>query len=253
MAISPIARGTLNWDQPLNSILGQLDANTTAVSGASLQKSNNLSDLTNTAAARSNLGLTGLANAFSNLTATTNPTVSSDQTQGYSVGSTWVNTTTHNIFVCASAATGAAIWSQIPTFPLAVNQGGTGSTTQNFVDLTTAQTIAGNKTYSGSPVFNGTTNSFTNGLAVTTAGKGISIKSGTNAKAGTTAAMTAGTIAVTTTAVTANSVIVLSQKTIGGTPGALFVSAVTAGSGFTIKSTSSTDTSTVNWIILDTA
>jgi hypothetical protein len=32
--------------------------------------------------------------------------------------------------------------------PLAIAQGGTGSTTQNFVDLTTPQTIAGNKTFS---------------------------------------------------------------------------------------------------------
>lgn len=253
MTISPIAKGTLNWDAPLNTQLAQLDANTTAVSGASLQKANNLSDLTNTAAARTNLGLTGLANAKSNLTATTNPTTGSDTTQGYSVGSTWVNTSTQSIFVCASAATGAAVWSQIPTYPLSVAQGGTGSTTQNFVDLSSAQTIAGNKTYSGSPTFNGTTNTFTNGLTVSTAGKGISIKSGTNAKAGTSAAMVAGTISVSTTAITANSVVILTQKAIGGTPGALYVSSISIGSGFTIKSTSSTDTSTVNWIIMDTA
>lgn len=36
--------------------------------------------------------------------------------------------------------------------PLPVAQGGTGSATQNFVDLTTAQTVAGNKTFSGALV-----------------------------------------------------------------------------------------------------
>ncbi|GAC1499139.1 MAG: hypothetical protein NVS1B10_01600 [Candidatus Saccharimonadales bacterium] len=40
-----------------------------------------------------------------------------------------------------------------PALPIA--QGGTGSTTQNFVDLTTAQTVAGTKTFSSIPVASG--------------------------------------------------------------------------------------------------
>lgn len=40
--------------------------------------------------------------------------------------------------------------------PLPVAQGGTGSTTQNYVDLTTAQTVAGNKTYTGMGLFSST-------------------------------------------------------------------------------------------------
>lgn len=44
------------------------------------------------------------------------------------------------------------------TTPLAVGQGGTGSATQNFVDLSTAQTVAGIKTFSSAPVV--PTNSF---------------------------------------------------------------------------------------------
>jgi hypothetical protein len=49
----------------------------------------------------------------------------------------------------------AGIWGASHPFnavlvtPLPVNQGGTGSATQNFVDLTTDQTVAGNKTLSG--------------------------------------------------------------------------------------------------------
>jgi hypothetical protein len=38
--------------------------------------------------------------------------------------------------------------------PVAIANGGTGSTTQNFVDLTTSQTIAGNKTFSGTMTVN---------------------------------------------------------------------------------------------------
>jgi len=154
MTYVPIAKGTPNWDSPLNLALTQLDNNTTNASASSLQKANNLSDLTNVPAARAALNLTGLANAFSNMTATTNPTVNSDQTQGYSVGSTWFNTTTNVVYVCADAATGAAVWSQIPAFPITIAQGGTGSTTKNFVDLTTNQTVAGIKNFTGSPTFN---------------------------------------------------------------------------------------------------
>jgi hypothetical protein len=59
--------------------------------------------------------------------------------------------------------------------PLLVQYGGTGSTTQNFVDLTTNQTVAGNKTFTGNITFNNTLNvsvtgnagTVTNGVYVT--------------------------------------------------------------------------------------
>lgn len=134
MTYTPIVKGTQNWDVPLNAALASLDADITSSSGAALQATNNLSDLTNVSAARANLNLTGLANALSNMTATTNPTVSSDNTQGYSIGSTWFNTTTNALFVASNVSTGAAVWLQIPP---------------TFVDLTSAQSIAGNKTFTG--------------------------------------------------------------------------------------------------------
>jgi hypothetical protein len=70
---------------------------------------------------------------------------------------------------------------------------------------------------------------------------------------GTTAAMTAGTITVSTTAVTASSIIFLTANTLGGTPGTLSapVASITAGTSFVITSSSSTDTSTVNYIIIN--
>lgn len=65
------------------------------------------------------------------------------------------------------------------------------------------------------------------------------------------AVLVGGTIAVTGLAsVTANSIIRLSYKTIGGTPGAVFISAKVAGTGFTITSTSTLDTSAIHWEII---
>lgn len=67
------------------------------------------------------------------------------------------------------------------------------------------------------------------------------------------ATLVAGTVTVSTGAVTnssnVESVIELSVKTPGGTQGGLFVSAISNKTSFTIKSTSSTDTSVVKWRI----
>ncbi|MFJ8041220.1 hypothetical protein ACIRBX_12010 [Kitasatospora sp. NPDC096147] len=89
-------------------------------------------------------------------------------------------------------------------------------------------------------------------LGTTTAGYGLKLKEGANAKLGTTA-LAAGTATVTTTAITATSRVFLTAQTPGGTPGALYVQTRTAGTSFTVKSTSSTDTSTVAWLIVDPA
>jgi len=63
-----------------------------------------------------------------------------------------------------SGGTGSPAW--ITALPIA--NGGTGSTTQNFVDLTTVQSIAGNKTFSGATTLNGALT--INGTNVLTAG-----------------------------------------------------------------------------------
>jgi hypothetical protein len=47
-----------------------------------------------------------------NVTATTDPGVSNDTTQGYSRGSIWVNTTANRSFICTAATIGAAVWTQ---------------------------------------------------------------------------------------------------------------------------------------------
>ena len=91
----------------------------------------------------------------------------------------------------------------------------------------------------------------TGNLALLTAGNKLKIATGANASVGTSAAMTAGTITINTTAVTANSQIFLTHASVGGTQGILSVGTITAGTSFVINSSSATDTGTVNWLIIN--
>ncbi len=90
----------------------------------------------------------------------------------------------------------------------------------------------------------------TNNFKLTTAGNGFYVKEGTNATMGT-ATLVGGTATVSTTKVTANSRIFLTTNTAAGTVGTPYVSARSAGTSFTITSTSGSDTSTVAWIIIE--
>ncbi|MFE4420452.1 glycosyl hydrolase family 28-related protein [Streptomyces sp. NPDC056817] len=89
-------------------------------------------------------------------------------------------------------------------------------------------------------------------LVASSVGKTVRIKEGVNAKMGV-ATLVAGTVTVNTTAVTATSRIQLTTQSPGGTVGAPYVNTRVAGTSFTIKSTSSTDTSVVGWMIVDPA
>jgi hypothetical protein len=48
--------------------------------------------------------------ATNNYSATSYPITSNDSSQGYSIGSCWINTTSQNEFICVSASVGAAVW-----------------------------------------------------------------------------------------------------------------------------------------------
>ena len=63
-----------------------------------------------------------------------------------------------------------------------------------------------------------------------------------------------GTAAVTVSApmTDANTLIFLTTQSPAGTPGTPYVATVTPGAGFTVKSTSSGDTSQVAWVLIDT-
>lgn len=105
---------------------------------------------------------------------------------------------------------------------------------------------------------NGTFNLQVNGpsrlagsVTLPTAGNKLNIATGSNASIGVSAAMTAGTITISTTAVTSNSIIILTHASLGGTQGILSVGTITDGTSFVINSSNAADTGTVNWWIVN--
>lgn len=89
-------------------------------------------------------------------------------------------------------------------------------------------------------------------LALGSAGGGLAVKEGANARSGVST-LVGGTVVVANTSVTATTRIQLTSNTDGGTPGWLRVSARTAATSFTITSSSGTDTSTVAWFLVEPA
>lgn len=78
----------------------------------------------------------------------------------------------------------------------------------------------------------------------------LSITSGTNQRAGN-AVLVAGTITVSNTTVTANTIVMLTRKTSGGTLGTAITYTVSAGASFTITSDSALDTSTFSYLLIE--
>jgi hypothetical protein len=87
-------------------------------------------------------------------------------------------------------------------------------------------------------------------LDIASAGNGLRIKEGANARMGVSGAMVAGTITIANTSVTASTRVFLSHAVAGGALGALSRT-INAGVSFTINSSSNTDTSTVNWLLIE--
>lgn len=73
-----------------------------------------------------------------NLSATSDPTASNDGTQGYSVGSFWINTMDQGIFFCAFNGTGAAVWQRCDN--------------SNSTQSSISQTISGTNTFAAANV-----------------------------------------------------------------------------------------------------
>lgn len=91
---------------------------------------------------------------------------------------------------------------------------------------------------------------FNGDIIYTTAGKGFSIKSGTNARAGTLT-LVAGTKTVSNTTITANTQVVLTRKTSGGTLGTAITYTLSAGTSFTVNSDSALDTSVFTYLLFE--
>jgi hypothetical protein len=91
-------------------------------------------------------------------------------------------------------------------------------------------------------------------LTISTAGKGLTLTEGSNAKMGTATLNGVTAVTVSNTSVTANSRIFLTVQTPAGTVGgAAYVSAITAGTSFQIKGILAGDTSTVAYLIVEHA
>jgi len=87
-------------------------------------------------------------------------------------------------------------------------------------------------------------------ISLTSAGNKIKIATGSNASLGT-ATLVAGTVTVNTTAVATGSTIMLTCNTPGGTQGFLSYGTIVNATSFVITSSSATDTSVVNWWVLN--
>lgn len=70
-------------------------------------------------------------------------------------------------------------------------------------------------------------------------------------KAQGTATLSLGAVSVSCASLAANDIIQLNYRTMGGTPGAIFVSSVNPGTGFTVHSSSLLDSSTFAWNVLN--
>jgi hypothetical protein len=108
------------------------------------------------------------ASKFSVASSTGNTVIAGTLTAG---GILYPNTNGTSGFVLTSNGSGTATWASVPTTALSgtlsVANGGTGSTTKNFVDLTTNQLIAGDKSFTGTTAtydLNGTNGFFASSL-----------------------------------------------------------------------------------------
>lgn len=91
----------------------------------------------------------------------------------------------------------------------------------------------------------------TNGnVLISTIGKGLQVKTGSNARFGTLTLNGATPVVVSNTSVTADTGIFLTTKTAGGTPAFYWVSARSAGVSFSVTGTAG-DTSVLNWFLVE--
>lgn len=87
------------------------------------------------------------------------------------------------------------------------------------------------------------------GINLTTASI-LSIASGTNQRAGN-ATLVGGTVTVSNTTVTANTIVMLTRKTSGGTIGTAITYTLSAGASFTVNSDNILDTSTFSYVLIE--
>lgn len=126
-----------------------------------------------------------------------------------------------------------------------------GTVTNAYGINVVAPTGAG--TLNQAALFTGDVGHTSGNILINTVGKGISIKSGSNSRIGT-GTLSGGTLTVANTSVTANTLIFITDTTSGSLANVGNLTAVTtASTGFTVKSTNVLDTSTFNWLLMESA
>lgn len=159
-------------------------------------------------------------------------------------------TATNNASNFASTLTNAAV-GQATVYTLA----DPGAATANIILSAGTQTIGGAKTFTSN--ITGTTSN----LILSTAGTGIQLKEGANARMGTST-LTNGTVTVSNTSVTANTRIFLSRYNINGSSalGLLSVGTVVGATSFVINAlkeadatVQTNDVSIVHWVLIEPA
>ena len=96
---------------------------------------------------KSQIGLGDIQNILDNLAGTVAPTVNNDNTEGYSVGSKWIDTVAQETYRCLDTSTGAAIWVLDLTAVDAQNASETTTTSTTsitYVDLDTTTLTTSN-------------------------------------------------------------------------------------------------------------
>ncbi len=87
-------------------------------------------------------------------------------------------------------------------------------------------------------------------ILMNTVGTSLRVKTGTNARAGN-ATLVGGTVTVNNTTAGANTIIMLTRKTSGGTLGTAITYTISNGTSFTITSDSALDTSTFSYFMVE--
>lgn len=185
------------------------------------------------------------------ITGTVNTSIAAGQANAFAVGA---NGTTNPVLKVdastASQATGVLLKGAAAAGGMAISVLSSGSNENLTINAKGSGTITLNGTATGGISLSQNV-TITGNLTLGTAGNKLSITTGTNASAGT-GTLTGGTVTISTTAVTANSLIFLTDATASLTNvGPLSVTAKSAGTSFTVQSTNVLDTSTFNWLIVN--
>lgn len=219
MTATAIPTGTANWDVPVNAALLDLQGQATSLQGQVTGNGSRLTALEATPATKTGAVAGSIAYAAQ---------VTGDTVARYTVG-----------------ADGKLNWGPggATATDTALYRSAVGAlTTDGFFAMNAGQAGGAFTAFTGAP----------KALVCGSSGGGLAIKEGAQGRLGT-AVLVAGTATVANSAISSAARIFLTTQVPGGTVGTPYVSARTAGTSFTITSTSGTDTSTVAYFLVEPA